>query len=247
MKWTRSDYIKLAKAVTRFNKIVNEVKKTRYTPKEKSYKDIKSDILTRKEFNKILKSLKSATKENVSETAKFGYKNMSKWEIGNIKRNSRSAIATLKRQRIKFIKENISESKYPTWDSRIRTIDTNINSIKKLKEKEDKGDFLDTLKRVENYSNSREYRKDLNFMKMYKEEVLPQLENYENSEILIKKLNSIKSPKKFYELINESEVLKNLVQYYSNGDINIREALGQYAMSDEDAFDYAIFSELGLE
>lgn len=245
MKFKRSDVVTLSKAVSRFNKIVNEIEnKTSYTPNLQSYQELKENILTRKEFNKVVRSLKSATKENLTTSRTLGDLTLSEYEYNLIERNKRNAIASLKNELKNEIRRGKEKNK--VWQARERTLQNTIDSIKNLKEKSGSS-LLDTIERIDKYSNSKFYRSDINFRKFYEEQILPNLSSYEEYERLKYALDKIKSPKKFREFINQSEVLKSLVAFYDRGGIvDVKGGLSIYAMSDEDAFTYAIESELGL-
>ena len=69
IKWKRGDYIKLSKAVSRFNKILNDLDtQADYLPEEANYKTLRDHIHTRKELNRVIASLQSATPENLKST-----------------------------------------------------------------------------------------------------------------------------------------------------------------------------------
>lgn len=71
IRWTRSDYTKLSRAVKSFNKrVTTEIEKNkqdqlynRYLPELKSYQDIKSNIYTRTELNRVIEQLKRVNKK----------------------------------------------------------------------------------------------------------------------------------------------------------------------------------------
>ena len=61
IRWSRSDSITLGKAVSNFNKTVQKLEQEESNlllPDVISFKDLKSDITTRRELNRIIKSLK---------------------------------------------------------------------------------------------------------------------------------------------------------------------------------------------
>lgn len=70
IRWSRSDYVKLGKAVSNFNRTINEhetLENKLYLPKEIEYKEIKEKITTRKELNRVIKSLRRITADNALE------------------------------------------------------------------------------------------------------------------------------------------------------------------------------------
>lgn len=251
MKFKRSDIITLSKAVSRFNKIVNEIEnKTSYTPNLQSYQELKENILTRKEFNKVVRSLKSATKENLTTSRTLGDLTLSEYEYQNIKRNQRSAIASLN-YKLKKSKENLFQTNRRTgyFKDKEKGLNITLNSIKSL---DKKGiDLLNTIKRIEYNSNSKDYRSAINFKKFYETYVLPELEGYDGYEKLRKKLDSFKSPNAYYKFIKSSPTLIDLVQWYDKSGsttfVDVKASLAGYGMEQQDAFTYAIESELGLD
>ena len=61
IKWQQKDYVTLGKAVANFNKKINELNKEEkklYLPDTITYKEVKENIVTRNELNRVIKSLK---------------------------------------------------------------------------------------------------------------------------------------------------------------------------------------------
>ena len=61
IRWQQKDYVTLGKAVANFNKKINELNKEEkklYLPDTINYKEIKENIVTRNELNRVIKSLK---------------------------------------------------------------------------------------------------------------------------------------------------------------------------------------------
>lgn len=252
MKFKRSDVVSLSKAVSRFNKLVNEIEnKTDYTPKLQNYKELKENILTRKEFNKVLRSLKSANKENLTKSRQLGHLTLSEYEYQNIKRNQRNAIASLN-YKINKYKENLFQINRRTgyFKDKEQGLRTTLNSIRSL-DKKSPEDLENTLKRIEYNSNSKDYRSAINFKKFYETYVMPELEGYDGYDKLKVRLDRTKSPKEYYKIISSSPTLIDLVQWYdktgSTTFVDVKASLAGYGMEQQDAFTYAVESELGLE
>lgn len=69
IRWKKGDYIRLGQAVSRFNKIKNEVAKldedvVKFLPDNQDYQTLKTQIKTRNELNRVINSLRSFNKEN---------------------------------------------------------------------------------------------------------------------------------------------------------------------------------------
>lgn len=65
IRWKRSDYLTLGRAVSNFNKTIRELQTEEnklYLPEPVEYGQIKKEILTRGKLNDVLRSLRSFTK-----------------------------------------------------------------------------------------------------------------------------------------------------------------------------------------
>lgn len=70
IKWKKGDFITLGKAVSAFNKKINELQNNEnklYLPEFKDYNKIKQNINTRKELNRQINSMKEFLKEGAEE------------------------------------------------------------------------------------------------------------------------------------------------------------------------------------
>ena len=70
IKWKQSDYIKLGRAISEYNKKVSrlqEIEERTYLPSLIDYKEAKSSILSRKELNRMIASLKRFNKEGAED------------------------------------------------------------------------------------------------------------------------------------------------------------------------------------
>ena len=64
IRWTRSDYQRLSYAVREFNKKISELEglDENVLPEEYKYTDLRDSIYSRKELNRMIKSLKRLIK-----------------------------------------------------------------------------------------------------------------------------------------------------------------------------------------
>ena len=87
IRWKRGDYVKLAKAVNKYNKQVNELqsKGIDYVPEVKNYQSLKNDIYTRKELNRIVNSLKKFSIETAKKVDLPSGESMTSWEYKEIR------------------------------------------------------------------------------------------------------------------------------------------------------------------
>jgi hypothetical protein len=84
INWKQKDYLTLGKAVSNFNKKIrrlNQEEKRVYLPEEINYKEVKENIKTRSELNRVLNSLKRFGREGAEAlyTTKAG-EEITKWE-----------------------------------------------------------------------------------------------------------------------------------------------------------------------
>ena len=94
IKWQQKDYLSLGRAVANFNKKINELQseeKKLYLPELKNYKDIKENIQTRSELNRVINSLKRFSKEGAEDlyTTKAG-EQLTKWERQELRKANKN-------------------------------------------------------------------------------------------------------------------------------------------------------------
>ena len=106
IKWKQGDYISLGKAVSNFNKKINQLnaeEKKLYLPETINYQDVKKNIVTRSELNRVVNSLRRFSKEGAEDlyTTKAG-EQITKWErkelgiqSGIIKKRLQKELASL--------------------------------------------------------------------------------------------------------------------------------------------------------
>ena len=94
IRWQQKDYLSLGRAVANFNKKINELQseeKKLYLPELKNYKDIKENIQTRQELNRVINSLKRFSKEGAEDlyTTKAG-EQITKWERQELRKANKN-------------------------------------------------------------------------------------------------------------------------------------------------------------
>lgn len=132
INWKRSDYGNLIKAVNKFNK---EIEKLMYNnpeaniPEKLIYKDIKQKIYTRKEFNRVIKSLNrfSNPKEQEIVKTRGGYE-LTRWQRNEINRAKRRAERRLEGELYALE----SQSTFGTGNTRLNEIKATLESYDRL-------------------------------------------------------------------------------------------------------------------
>lgn len=241
IRWKKGDYIKLGQAVSRFNKIINEleVDERDYLPELKDYKEIKEHITSRKELNRIIKSLRRANIENLLAAKSFeSGEQISKWEYQELNKAKRRAFRNLEKERESILSGRPSIGMGDERLSEIKAIET---SFKALQEKTG-SDLKRVIDRIFSIGRS-DYKlsKDKLFMdNFYK--ALEGVSNFQNYEVLKNELDKIKNPTKFYEFVKQSPVLMDLFLWYKESDSLF---YGGYS-DNEDAFDSTLLYHLGI-
>lgn len=245
IKWTRSDYAKLSSAVRQFNKEKSKLEKIEkdasYLPDTKLYQDLKERIVSRRELNRVIKSLKRFSQERNQEmiTTPAG-EEITRWEFKEINLAKRRAIRNLTIEKIKL---EMSRESIGMGDKRIREIDSTIESFGKLETK--KGSDFERLKNrilTEGTSDRELYKAKIFQENFY--QALESLKNMDNYDVLKKELDKYKNPISFYNKIKDSDILSDIFKWYrgEDGDILI---YGGFETAQE-AFNTAIEEDLGL-
>ena len=241
IRWKKGDYIKLGQAVSRFNKIINEleVDEKDYLPDLRDYADIKERITSRKELNRVIKSLRKANEENLLARKVFeSGEEISKWEFSEINKAKRRALKNLSEEKASILqgRESIGMG-----DERLSEIKAIEDSFDKLQEKT--GSDLKRLKdRImsvgrTDYKLSRDKQFQQNFYT-----ALEGISNFQNYDVLKRELDKIKNPSKFYEYVKKSPVLMDLFLWYKESD-----SLFYGGFSDnQEAFNSTLLFHLGI-
>lgn len=240
IRWKRGDYVKLAKAVASFNRKVNRLTtdETKYLPELRNYKELKKSIMTRKELNRVVNSLKKFKAEGMEKKVELpSGKELTKWEYNQIKLARNRAIGKLEDERMGISEKPIGRM----GDKRLREINRTIQRYKGIEYQEGynfkasleslykAGRFDAEMIKFEQYRN--------NFMN-----ALEEMSTYDNYEELQYKLSQIKNPREFYDFVRQSPELMDLFLYYK--DKATAQTYGGY-VSNQDAFNAGL-EKLGI-
>lgn len=228
IRWKQGDYIKLGKAVSDFNRKINELQaeeRKLYLPENIEYKEIKESITTRNELNRILNSLRRFKREGAEElyTTQAG-EEMTKWERRELGIQSRIAQNRL-RNELKELNRPLENgySRAEMGSLRVREIESQIKNLKQIETK--KGyEFKRLSDRIKNIGTSDYVMKKAI---VYRDNYLREMEKYshfENYDKLINKLKSISNPVSFFDFVSKNELTQDLTyqsdQYYSQQEFN---------------------------
>jgi hypothetical protein len=219
IKWNRSDAMKLSAAIRSFNKKIDKIKtleNENFIPGKLNYQIAKSEIFTRSELNRMIKSLNRFKKENAGDLIKTeGGEILTRWEKNELAFQSRNLRARLTRE----LNETITErglSPNQMGDERIDALKSQIESLKNLNKVQGK-DFENLKQRIQSQGRSDyEYYRALIYKQNYYE-MIDGLKNFKNFEKFKAKLDSIKNPLNFYKFLEENELASDIQYMYDIG------------------------------
>ena len=132
IKWKQSDFLTLGRAVSNFNKTINKLKNEEnknYLPDVINYKNVKENITTRRELNRVLKSLREFKKEGQAELYEndVGEK-MTVCERNQVQRNIQVGLRRLNKE----LKPLLNDPEHPLGSDEIDTLQARIKNLKKF-------------------------------------------------------------------------------------------------------------------
>lgn len=211
IRWKRSDYAKLGRAVANFNRQVIKQKKDNinpdFLPELKKYKNVKDAITTRREFNRIVNSLARINKSDALDLIylKSGQE-ISKWEYQETKRQARLLERSLQKEI-----EEYHVTKGVMGNERIAEIKMKLNQIQSF-ENQPMENQEKIIKEIQKKGTSDwEFKMNITFKNNY----LEALKDYENQpyyDKLVEKIRNL-NPNQFYSMIKEN----NLIDFLSAG------------------------------
>lgn len=217
IRWKRGDFIKLSKAVNKFNRQINELESKGYKnlPGLKDYKFLKSNIYTRKELNRLVNSMKKFNIESAKSVEFSSGQNISAWEYKEL-RLARNRAKRYLEGKLEIQQRENPYAKFGLETKEIETTKKTLSSLNKLESAKDKFELERLMKRIKNLGS---YDVEMKRATQYREnymKALEQMSNYDNYDLLKEKLDSIKNPEQFYEFISSNSDLPDLFEYYES-------------------------------
>ena len=204
---TKGDYISLGKAVAKFNRTINELKKEEnktYLPEEIEYKDISEKIVKKSELDRYIKNLRSFTKEDDEVYETKSGEEITFWERDILESERKTAIKRMEKDL-----KNVNKYDRDTID----TLKSNINTMKNL-ENLTKENFRDAVKKIHRLgATDYEYRRALQYRQNFYR-ALENISNYKNYEKFKKRLDRYKNPINFFKFVQRSEYFRDIFVKY---------------------------------
>lgn len=229
IKWRKGDYISLGKAVSQFNKKINELQKEEsrnYLPDILNYADIKENITTRRELQRVINSLRRFKEEGAEDLYRTqAGEEITKWERRELGIESRTAQIRLTKElkNLYTPKQGEKFSRAQMGSIRVREIEAQLKNLKQIESK--KGYQFERLRqRIHNIGTS-DYnmRRALTFRNNYINE-MKKYSHLKNYELLKEKMESLSNPVDFYEFVKDKELVKDLTyqsdEYYKQAEFN---------------------------
>ena len=242
IRWKRGDYIRLGRAISKFNKTINEIEidEKDILPEIKNYKELKESINSRKELNRVINALNRANVETLTDSVAYeSGEELTRWEFNEINKAMRRALRNLESEKASILtgRESIGMG-----DERLSEIKAIEKSFETLGER--KGSEFERIKeRILSLGRS-DYKITKN--KQFRENFYKALEgisNFQNYELLKHELDKIKNPTKFYDYVKQSPVLMDLFLWYKESD-----SLFYGGFTDnQEAFDSTLMFHLGID
>lgn len=249
INWKRSDYLQLQKAARDFNRRIKLLKKYDLVdydlPEEVVYKDLKKDILSRKQLNQTLSSLASFQKGSAIDEVKLqSGEIISKWQMGEIIKRKPIAIETIKRQLAEEVANEEERTSFKGLvNERIDRLEQTLNTLENYDKKTGQAlkYAIDRITKIGNvdYELKKAQTFRDNFMLALKEGA----STFENYQLLKDELDKIKDPKEFYDYLKNSDTFMDLFIWYKEGE---GLTYGGFA-SNEDAFNSALEKDFNIE
>lgn len=234
IRWTKSDSIRLGKAIASFNKkIRSSLESDEILPELREFNQVKENILTRRELNNVLNSLKRFKEEGATNVIQLeGGEYITKWEYEELKKRRAIELRRLNKEyrELEKVQEGQVASRIQMGSNRAEEIKARIESLKKLEMQ--KG-YKFRMKKESIYIQG---RSDIKLMqaKVWRENFIKEFEKYKNLEgykIFVNEMNKIKNPIKFFEKFGGHELYGDLhydsTQNFTQSDFNkLLEAFG---------------------
>ena len=217
IKWQRKDYGKLIKAVNKYNKRINELNQLNLEvdiPKPIEYKEIKKEILTRKQLNQTLSTLKRINfKSAMDEITLQSGEIISRWEFNDIMKRKQIATEIISKQ----IEEETKNLTYKGLkNDRIKKLEKTLETIENFENK--KGEQLRySLERIKKLGQiDYEIKKANTFRDNFMYALKEGASTFKNYKLLKEELTKLKNPKQFYDFISQSTILMDLFIWYDD-------------------------------
>lgn len=221
IRWKQGDYIKLGKAVADFNKKVKRLEAQQGNlglPDLIDYKEMKSEIVTRKELNRQLQSLREFKEEGAEAIISETEVPMTKWEYNQLTSSTQIAISSAKKE-LETLNAPVEGGKYSMaqmGSPRVSQLEASIRNMENFA-KANKQQLKDIKFKLKYFGTSDSSMKHaIIFRENYLNEMKEKYSDFKRYDKLMEYLYSISNPLDFYETLNNTSELISDLYYQSN-------------------------------
>ena len=207
IRWSRSDYISLGKAVASFNKAVGRITDTGIiVPEMQSYSELKSSISTRQELNRVINSMKRFTNpmEQQGVQIESGLV-ITKWEQSEINKAQRRATRRMTRE----LAGIEATSTYGTGVSSANEINSTLEMFDKIFKSTSSDQFR---RRTSVLYNQGRLDYDMKKARIFQENFITAYEKMGRKEV-VEIAKSFKNPMDFWNFIKDSGLTDIQMRY----------------------------------
>lgn len=214
IRWKLKDYRELERAVNSFNRKIKRLeKKSIPLPEPIEYVELRRSIKSRKELNRVIKSLEEFKKKGSEKIINLeSGTTLTKWEYSEIKKARTRAKRRLLKEAIEIRK--IRPIQLGMGDERLTEIESMLERFENLEKR--KGFEFKRVKESILYQGKSDIElKKAETFKINFLESLKQASNFEGYDKLINKLNKIKNPIDFYNRVKKSQIAMDFGVWYN--------------------------------
>lgn len=234
IQWTRADYITLGRAVSDFNKKIKrlESEEIDYLPEQRDYKEVKENIKTRKELEKVLASLRSFKQKGAEELYKKSAEPITKWEYQETQKEIRAYKA-----KVRYQLKKLGESpKNLMGNGEEKTLKAELQRVKSLYKR--KGKEYQELKKEIEFKNSYDYKyiKALYYQENFMNELKGLAEVNDDFQIVYDYFKGIKDPIGLFNIGQRSQAIQDFFDWYKKPEdyagFNSKSELANYILKE---------------
>lgn len=228
IRWTRTDYLTLGRAVSDFNRRIRKLQTEEnklYLPEPVEYGEIKKEILTRGKLNDVLRSLRSFNEYSAEPILnRHTHKLITQWEARETEIKTIRAENVLIKQGKeisgllqKAKEENFTYKKQQEYRLQYLEVLENLRDIKAYREKLELPymsykNMINRLGNIDyNVLQATIYRQ--NFERAYES-----YKDFRGYELFKKRLDRFRNPINFYNYTRKTEYFKDIFVHYRSGE-----------------------------
>lgn len=221
INWKKSDILTLKKAVNQFNRRIKQLDKETnklQLPEKLEFKEVKENIKTRNELNRILQSLRGYNKTTAKNIILKSGESISKWEYNVLKKQRNIFRSRLMKElkELSIPKKGEIFSKTELGSEKSKETIRKIEDLKTLETK--KGEEFKRIKERIKVAGTYDY--EIRKAEIFRNNFMIELEELKNSDKEFQKVydyfEKIQNPIEFFKTTQRSNALQDFFVWYKN-------------------------------